>query len=226
MTASHEPPVRGALIVFEGIDRSGKTTQTTALLSLLQSESVPAHLHRFPDRTTPTGILISNYLQGASEISDEAVHLLFSANRWEAQRALGALLASGTTVVVDRYAHSGVAYSAAKGTLAGGLDWCKAPDRGLLAPDLIVFLDVDPEVAAGRHEYGGERYEELGFQIRVRDAFLELGKGDPTWRVVDAHRPVDEVKGEVARLVTAALQDARQRLLPSANLWTDSQPVR
>ena len=57
------------------------------------------------------------------------------------------LLMGGTHLVVDRYAYSGVAYSAAKGL---NRDWCASVDEGLLAPDAVFFLKVDPEAAGNR----------------------------------------------------------------------------
>jgi hypothetical protein len=83
---------------------------------------------------------------------DAAVHLLFSANRWEAVKSLKARLNAGETLVCDRYAFSGVAFTAAKGTL--DLEWCKNPDRGLPAPDAVIYLDVtsvSPPAAHARH---------------------------------------------------------------------------
>ena len=67
---------------------------------------------RFPDRETDIGRLISAYLEKASEIDDSAVHLLFSANRWEKRQAIQDALSRGHNVVMDRYAYSGVAFSA------------------------------------------------------------------------------------------------------------------
>ena len=83
---------------------------------------------RFPDRTTAVGTLIDGYLKTATNLDDGVAHLLFSANRWEARTALLSKLASGTTLVVDRYAYSGVAFTAAK--RVPGLDaaWAAAPD--------------------------------------------------------------------------------------------------
>lgn len=74
-------------------------------------------------------------------------------------------LRSGTTLVVDRYAYSGVAFTAAKG--APGLDraWCMAPDAGLPAPDAVFFLNLTVEQAAARGGYGEERYEKADFQV-------------------------------------------------------------
>jgi thymidylate kinase len=57
------------------------------------------------------------------------------------------LLNAGTHLVVDRYAYSGVAYSAAKGL---SRQWCASVDEGLLAPDAVFFLQVNPEAAGGR----------------------------------------------------------------------------
>jgi len=76
-------PPRGALIVLEGTDRSGKSTQVARLVASLNARGVRAEAWRFPDRTTTVGRLIDAYLQSSVELDDGAVHLLFSANRWE-----------------------------------------------------------------------------------------------------------------------------------------------
>lgn len=75
-------------------------------------------------------------------------------NRWEAKSDMEQLLAEGTTLIVDRYSYSGVAFSAAKGL---DLDWCKAPEAGLLKPDLVLFLTLTEEAAKARSGYGEER---------------------------------------------------------------------
>lgn len=61
------------------------------------------------------------------------------------------------------------------------LSWCKQPDVGLIKPDLVVFLDIDPNVAETRGEYGSERYENLEMQRRVRANYSKLK--DETWKV-------------------------------------------
>lgn len=84
-----------------------------------------------------------------------------------ASRLLLDKLLAGTTLVVDRYAYSGVAYSAAKGVPGIDIDWCKAPDRNLPAPDLVVYLRASNAVAAARPGFGEERYEKAEFQEKV-----------------------------------------------------------
>ena len=81
-------------------------------------------------------------------------------------------LAAGTTDLCDRYAFSGVAFSAAK---CPPFAWSRAPDVGLPAPDLTHFLDLAPEVAAAQGDYGEERYETEVLQVRVRTVFKDLG---------------------------------------------------
>jgi hypothetical protein len=77
------PPHRGAFIVLEGADRAGKSTQCARLVASLRAAGVDAASWRFPDRASGCGQMIDAYLRSQSELDDAAVHLLFSANRWE-----------------------------------------------------------------------------------------------------------------------------------------------
>merc|ERR1719223_490120 len=110
---------------------------------------------RFPDRSTEIGSIINAYLTRGKEVDDHAIHLLFSANRWEAASTLSQHLSDGTTVICGRYAYSGGAFTSAKQKANLSLDWCKAPDIGLPAPDAVIFLDLSPEQAKQRGGYGG-----------------------------------------------------------------------
>ena len=95
---------RGSLIIFEGVDRCGKTTQVKikwksgrcsscdTLSADFQVKLVNERLlsaghntfvTRFPERTSDIGQMINQYLKNNNDLSDQAVHLLFSANRWE-----------------------------------------------------------------------------------------------------------------------------------------------
>lgn len=78
--------------------------------------------------------------EGRGDTDDAAVHLLFSANRWEASKSIKQKLQEGQSIVLDRYAFSGVAFTAAKGTQS--IDWCKGPDVGLPRPDVVIYLNV------------------------------------------------------------------------------------
>lgn len=137
--------MRGAFILFEGVDRCGKTTQAKRLVEALKARGHNAVFMRFPERASLTGMVIDAYLTRSEELDDHAVHLLFAANRWEKKQTILETLKAGTHIVCDRYAFSGVAFSSAK----PGLDyeWCKIPDAGLPLPDLVMFMELSVEHA-------------------------------------------------------------------------------
>lgn len=205
---------RGAFVVIEGLDRSGKTTQTELLAARLATSGVSVARRKFPDRSTGTGQMIDAYLRGTAELEDRAVHLLFSANRWEAARALETQLTAGTTVLCDRYAFSGVAFSAAKGL---PLAWCRAPDVELPTPDLTLFLDLAPEQAAARGGYGTERYEKEALQARVRALFKSMGDETPGWVTIDAGRDREAVAHDIWTHVEPLVHGIDS---PIDRLWT------
>ncbi|XP_063934924.1 thymidylate kinase-like isoform X2 [Daucus carota subsp. sativus] len=195
---------RGALVVIEGLDRCGKTSQSSRLVKNLDELGYPAELFRFPDRNTVIGQMISSYLNSDSQLDDRTIHLLFSANRWEKRSLMESKLQSGITLIVDRYAYSGVAFSSAKGL---DIEWCKAPDMGLLAPDLVLYLDISPEKASERGGYGGERYEQLEFQKKVAQSYQVLQ--DASWKIIDANRTVEDVEEHMRDIVLDYVKTCR-----------------
>ncbi|XP_007532083.2 thymidylate kinase isoform X1 [Erinaceus europaeus] len=207
---------RGALIVLEGVDRAGKTTQSRRLVSALCSAGHRAELLRFPERSTEIGKLLGSYLEKKKEVEDHSVHLLFSANRWEHVPLMKEKLQQGITLVVDRYAFSGVAFTSAKENFS--LDWCKQPDVGLPKPDLVVFLHLHLAEAAARGEFGHERYENRPFQERALQRFQQL-MGDPSlnWQMVDASRSIEDVHKEICKLSEETIRATAQT--PLGTLW-------
>jgi len=229
-------PKRGAFILLEGVDRCGKTTQVSLLVKHLLSLSLATVAYRFPDRTTQVGGLINEYLQSSVQTDDRAIHLLFSANRWEAAPKLVDTLARGTNIVCDRYAYSGVAFTSAKcmedrSSMSGGeltTSWCISPDVGLPAPDAVIFLDLDQDAAEKRGGYGGERYEKRDLQIRVRKRFAELQSidekhGRVPWHVVDASQSIEEVTKKLVSIVTDTLERVQSEPAPLRRMWGEGE---
>uniref|UniRef100_A0A0G4GM40 Thymidylate kinase n=1 Tax=Chromera velia CCMP2878 TaxID=1169474 RepID=A0A0G4GM40_9ALVE len=198
---------RGAFIVFEGLDRSGKTTQSSALVDALREKGVTVQTLRFPVRSTKIGEILNEYLSKGKDLPEQVAHLLFSANRWEMQPKIEEWLRNGDTVITDRYAFSGIAYSSG----ALGLDpvFCRTSDSGVIAPDAVFFLKVDPEVAAKRGDYGQERYERLETQKRVAAAYGTFD-GEPFWKVLDGHQPQEALKAQVLSEAQAVLSACAQ----------------
>ncbi|KAH3912722.1 hypothetical protein HBI56_155870 [Parastagonospora nodorum] len=199
---------RGKLIVLEGLDRAGKSTQCQLLVSSLQEAGLKVRHMRFPDRTTPIGQMINAYLAGDTESEDHVIHLLFSANRWEAAASIEADLRAGTTIIIDRYYYSGCVYSAAKHNPSMTLEWCRKPDVGLPRPDLCVFLDISADDAAKRGGYGTEKYEKKEMQDRVRELFETLmgrKEGEDFVRI-DAGASLEEVQKKVKHEVDRCIE--------------------
>ena len=221
---------RGTFILLEGVDRCGKTTQCEMLLKHLLSVSLAAVAFRFPDRTTSVGQVINHYLTttaATNNLSDQAIHLLFSANRWEVAPKLAQTLANGQHIICDRYAYSGVAFTSAKENPDLNLPWSMAPDKGLPAPDAVIFLDLDQDEAEKRGGYGGERYEKRDMQQRVRKRFAELqqfdkieGNGRVPWYIVDASQSVDDVHNEIQTIVNQTMELVDNGK-PLTKMWED-----
>lgn len=207
---------RGAFILFEGVDRCGKTTQSTKLVESLKAAGVNAELWRYPDRTTEMGKMINAYLQSSLDMDDGAIHLLFSANRWEKRAAMEKALGDGVTLVVDRYSYSGVAFTAAKEVPGLDLEWCKAPERGLLRPDAVLYLDMPVDAAKTRGGFGEERYETGELQERVREHFRVLR--EDWWTIIDASGTIDDVHSKCAAAADEAIQRCREGA-ELARLW-------
>jgi len=207
---------RGALIVLEGGDKCGKSTQCRQLVANLLAKGIKSELWRYPERSTAIGKVISDYLEKKVELEDHAVHLLFSANRWESVPRMKELLNSGVTLVVDRYAFSGAAFTGAKDGF--DLAWCRTPDIGLPAPDCVVYLTLNPDVAATRGDYGGERYEDTDFQAKVEKNFHKLRES--SWRIMDASRTIPEIESDLLVVATEVIEECGQK--PLTSLWTNA----
>ena len=133
-------------------------------------------------------------------------------------------LLAGTTIICDRYAFSGIAFSAAKNLPGMSYEWCRGPDISLPAPDLTLFLSVSPEAQRARGGFGEERYEKEDVQRRVRDVFVRIGEqvegGGGRWEVIDA----DESQEDVQSVIWDAVKDLVKGVdAPLEKLWDDKR---
>jgi dTMP kinase len=123
------------------------------------------------------------------------MHLLFAANRWELAQTLRKHITQGTHIVVDRYALSGIAYTAAQGV---DTQWATKPDQLLPAPDVVFFMDINPEDAKKRGDFGKELYEREDMQRRVREQYGKLKHAIQfEWRDIEAGRDMDTIHKEL-----------------------------
>ena len=184
----------GRLIVFEGADASGKSTQARRLAERLGADLT------FQFGATAIGAAIRSILldPAHSELDDRAEALLVIADKAQhVAEVVGPALERGETVVSDRFTASTSAYQGyGRGLDLAGLDAMMRFATHGLEPDLTVLLDVPWSVARIRLGDQMDRIEGAGadFHTRVRDGYLAMAAADPgRWVVVDADGTVDEI---------------------------------
>jgi dTMP kinase len=191
------------LIVFEGLDQSGKETQARTLRARLEQAGHHVRMASFPDYETPIGAELQHALAGERDFNPEVMQLLYVANRFEYKPRLERWLATGDVVICDRYRASSVAYGEAQ-----GLDpaWLELIQQALPAPALTLLLDIAPETAAARKQTGRDRYErDLALLGRVRASYRRQA-ADPGWILIDAEAARDQVAAAVAQAVLPRLE--------------------
>jgi thymidylate kinase len=207
------------IIAVEGIDASGKNTQTKLLADRLHGEVIA-----FPDYTTTAGDAILGNLKGEwsarisigmepqcldeqnrlskvreqaeSQLNAMVLQSLMTINRIELMPRVGELRMRNKHVVFDRYYGSALVY--------GGLDgleeeWIARIQAPLPEPDAWVLIDIPPEESVRRRPERRDRYEKQpGLMGRVRQSYLSLFKRQGAhWHVVDGLGTVEEVHERV-----------------------------
>lgn len=180
---------RGLLIVFEGIDGSGKTTQARRLLRRLRRRGRLAVFFREPTRGR-WGREIRRLARRADSATPRQELELFVRDRREnVAKNLGPALAAGKVVVLDRYYFSTIAYQGAKGLDPGRIR--RLNESFAIPPDLVVVLDVDASAGLARiagRKTRDELFEREDYLVRVARLFRGFagpaiahidGRGDP-----------------------------------------------
>jgi len=197
---------RGRFIAFEGGEGTGKSTQARLLATRLG-----ALLTREPGGTG-LGERIRHLVldNDVDPVADRTEALLFAAARAQhVAEVIRPVLDSGRHVVTDRFLHSSVAYQGyGRGLPAGEIaDLSRWATAGLV-PDLVVLLEVAPDVAATRLDRPLDRLEATGgrFHDRVQAGFEELAAEDPAgWMVLDGDQDVDVLAATIEAVVRERL---------------------
>lgn len=201
---------KGKFIVFEGTDGSGKSTQMKLLGKYLKTKGVSCFYTCEPT-DSPFGALLRSCLTGRIETNEHAIATLFAADRldhiFNTVNGIKSKLDAGVTVLCDRYYFSSFAYN-------GGmvsLDWVielNRPAREALKPDLVLYLDVDPEEGMRRVSRRGEteRYETLEKQKRIRENFFAAFERFPDEQVeiVKSREDKDETQRALRKIIDKA----------------------
>ncbi len=186
---------KGRIITFEGIDQSGKETQSRLLTGRLKDLGYSVgHLY-FPDYDTAIGKELRAFLDGEKTYSSIVRQMLYAANRYEKLEEINTMLEEKDFVIIDRYIPSGLAYG-----LVNGIDgkWASIVESKLPQPEIVVLLDISSAVSRQRKsEETRDIYEKrYDFLDAVRAAYLQLAE-EQHWLVVDASKTIPEVHREL-----------------------------
>jgi len=196
--------MEGKFIVFEGIDKSGKETQAKMLYDYLHNKGIPVIYTEEPSPKNPIGRLIKMWLVRQAEIkSGEAITLLYTADRYEhLKKTILPALSAGKNVICDRYFYSTIAYESA----IFGIDreWIRSLHKNVRKPDVVIFIDIDPEVSLKRERASpNDRLEKVELLRKVREAYKEM-VNEEGFFVVNGDRTREEVFGDVEKIVERA----------------------
>lgn len=196
----------GRFITFEGIDGSGKSTQSRRFVETLRATGQDVILTREPGGSTGAEQIRELVLTGDPDRwSAETELLLFTAARRDhLEKTIEPALAAGRTIVCDRFADSTRVYQGAtRGDLRAKVDALHTLMIGR-EPDMTFIIDMDPTIALERglaRKSGEDRFEDfgLGFQETLRHGFLAIAKTfADRCIVIDGNRTADQIASEIA----------------------------
>ncbi len=156
------------IVAFEGLDGSGKGTQSQKLSARMSAKGIENSLYSFPNyKGTSFGLEVGKYLNGGfgslDEVPPQFPVMLYAMDRFEMKKKIMADIKAGDNVIFDRYVASNIAHQAVKfpeneqKTFA---DWVKRLEYNILempSPDVTIFLDADPVIAGRMVEKKGKR---------------------------------------------------------------------
>jgi dTMP kinase len=202
---------RGRLITIEGLDGAGKSTLAEALARRLAERAKPIELLR-----EPGGVEVSERIRALVKdpglaVAPRAEALLYAAARAQlVEERIEPLLAAGTTVLLDRFVDSSLAYQGAGRAL--GVEDVRAINlfaTGALAPDRTLLLRISPADGRARQRHRDEAPDRLelehdDFFAAVGLAYDELARSEPERiRIIDAAQPPEMVLADAL----AAIED-------------------
>lgn len=189
-------------IVLEGIDGSGKTTQTFMLEHKMRRMGRKVYATREPTDGIIGGI-IRAALTTKLRISHRTLQILFAADRSEHVREIEDRIKAGYDVICDRYYFSSIAY----GMVDLDMEWLLKMNSVFPEPDITILLDIPADLALRRL---GDRYSKTFFERRallskVRENFIILSERFDNFYIVDGSRSEEEVHRDISEIVSKHL---------------------
>ena len=183
------------LIVLEGIDGCGKSTQVSLLVDKLRSIGIDTLKLREPT-DGPHGLRLRSILNEEVQAEhDEILDLFVKDRKQHVSEKIEPALNSGKTVVMDRYYYSTMAYQSASGF---SMEKIRSDNSFAPIPALVLILDISAEDGVKRVLKGGnaDRFEKEDFLNRVREQYLKL-KDEPNVQLIDASLDIQEIHANI-----------------------------
>ncbi len=199
---------KGKLIVFEGLDGSGKGTQIRLLAEKLRVRGVKVYETAEPTQSS-TGGIVRDALAGLTPRTAYELSAMFLADRIfhnvNPKNGIAKYIEEGVTVICDRYYYSSFAYQG----IDADLDWVMGLNldcREIMRPDMCIFLDVDTKECDERISSGRlsrEIYENVQAQEKIRRRFFEVFdrlKDRENIRIIDASGDAEKISQEILKI--------------------------
>ncbi|MCA9057497.1 MAG: thymidylate kinase [Planctomycetaceae bacterium] len=216
------------LIAIEGIDGSGKGTQSARLTRELQAQGFNAAMLQFPRYSATTfGAAIGEFLNGRfgelNEVHPQLASVLYAGDRFESRDLLRSMMNQNDIVVLDRFVGSNLAHQGAKlsgeerSELIAWIEHIEFAVFGLPRPDLTVLIDMSTDWSRelvsrkDAREYTDREADlqesDLPYLDRVRQCYLQIARGRDDWNVVrglaedGSLRSIEDVGQEILETV-------------------------
>jgi dTMP kinase len=196
----------GKFITLEGMDGAGKSTHISNIIQILQAQGHEVISTREPGGTA-LGEKLRELLLHENMHPETETLLMFAARREHIDRVISPALVRGTYVLSDRFTDATYAYQCgAKGVPASKIQLLEQWVQSDIQPDITLLFDVPVEVslnrlATARSPDKFER-ENAEFFTRIRHAYLQRAIENPArFRVIDANKPLEEVKKSVEDII-------------------------
>lgn len=190
--------MKGAFIVFYGINNLGKSTQAKILVETLKSEGVNAEYIKYPIYDlAPSGTMLNAYLRGGNpyELSPREAQMLYALNRTQFETVLKTKLESGVTVIAEDYTGTGLAWG-----MGGGVDekFLKEINSHLLKEDLAFWFDG--QRFTNGIESGHKHEQDNELTTRVRQTHEQLAN-EFSWTKINANQQIDTIQKDLYQRV-------------------------
>ncbi len=188
-------------IVLEGIDGTGKSTQSKRLAEHFKAQGKTVTLSREPT-DGPWGTLLRKSAETGRLSPDEELQAFYNDRKQHVEELIQPSLAAGNIVILDRYYFSTMAYQGARGF--DPIQIRKDNEAFAPVPDLLLILDLDVDTALTRIGSRGDtanEFEQRANLSRCREIFLSL-KDEPFAKLIDANGSTDEVNQSILQTVS------------------------